>query len=91
MRGGSRPGERRGGRKKGTPNKAASIRAAFEQAFAALQKDEKKPHHLRAWAEANPTEFYKLAARLIPTEITGAGGGPLIVQSVNYANDQTTT
>ena len=89
MRGSAR-GERRGGRKKGTPNKAASIRAAFEQAFAALQKDEKKPHHLRAWAEANPTEFYKLAARLIPTEITGAGGGPLIVQSVNYANDQAT-
>ncbi len=87
MRGSAR-GERRGGRKKGTLNKAASIRAAFEQAFVALQKDKKKPHHLQAWAEANPTEFYKLAARLIPTEITGAGGGPLIVQSVNYAHDQ---
>jgi hypothetical protein len=68
---GSRPGERRGGRQKGTPNKLPTIRAAFEGAFHALQKQPDKPHALSTWARDNPTEFYKLAARLIPNEIVG--------------------
>jgi hypothetical protein len=37
------------------------------------------------WAKENKTEFYKLYARLIPTEVTGAGGGPLTVEIVRFA------
>lgn len=58
------------GRKKGVPNKAtASIKAAFLEAF------EKKggTTALVAWARENETEFYKLAARLIPTEVSHSG------------------
>ncbi len=37
--------------------------------FNDLQKDPK--NKLIAWAKTEPTEFYKIAAKLIPTEITG--------------------
>lgn len=69
---GSRPGERRGGRKKGTPNKlTATVKECFEQVFKDLQADPAKPYHLARWAESEPREFYKVAARLIPSEIKG--------------------
>lgn len=29
------------------------------------------------WAVENPTEFYRIASRLIPTELAGADGTPL--------------
>ena len=84
---GSRPGEHRGGRKKGTPNRLGStLRLAFEQTFLALQKVKRRklrdgslsaPVALTDWATANPGEYYKLAARLIPQEMSGPGGGPI--------------
>ena len=37
--------------------------------FNELQKDPK--NKLIAWAKSEPTEFYKIAAKLIPTEVTG--------------------
>ena len=51
------------------PNKLTrTIKEAFERAFHHLQ-GAKGPAQLEEWARANPTEFYRLAARLIPTEI----------------------
>ena len=32
-----------------------------------------------AWARENPTEFYRIASRLIPTEITAPDGGGVTV------------
>lgn len=32
------------------------------------------------WAKSEPTEFYKLAAKLIPTEITGNPKAPLVLR-----------
>lgn len=65
MKGGKRQGA---GRPKGVQNKLTrTVKEAFEQAFAALQ--EQKEVKLEDWGKANPTEFYKLAARLIPAEI----------------------
>jgi hypothetical protein len=68
-------GKKTGGRQAGTPNVfTKSAREAFQLAFdgtggfTALTK----------WAKANPTEFYKLYARLIPVEHVGEGGeGPI--------------
>lgn len=64
-------GEKRtkGGRKAGTPNKLTkTVREAFEATFNEMQQG-KGPETLANWAKENPTEFYKLAAKLIPQEI----------------------
>lgn len=65
-----------GGRVKGTPNKVSStakenITAVFTRlgSTAAMAK----------WAKDNQTEFYKLYARLLPTEIEGHLSGNLTV------------
>ena len=42
-----------------------TVLAVFNQ----LQQDPKA--RLITWAKAEPTEFYKIAAKLIPTELTG--------------------
>ena len=76
-----RKGQRFGGRQKGTPNKfTKSIKQSFEDAFHELQND--KYANLVTWARANPDQYYKLAARLVPHELVGAGGGPLQVTGV---------
>lgn len=36
---------------------------------------------LAEWAGENLTEFYRLYAKLLPTEISGPGGGAIIIQS----------
>lgn len=65
----SRDGKKTGGgSRKGRPNVAPTIRAAFEEAFHALQH-ENSEQSLTIWAKANPTEYYKLAVRLIPQKI----------------------
>lgn len=62
------------GRKKGVPNKlTASVKEAFQSVFQDLQADETKPHSLKKWAIANPTEFYKLSTKLIPLDLQSAG------------------
>lgn len=67
-------GNKLGGRPKGSPNKLTkSAREAFQLAFDAQGGSD----GLVKWAKKNPTEFYKLYARLIPIEHTGDGGGPI--------------
>ena len=57
-----------GGSRKGSPNKLTkSVKEAFEVAFNELQGD--KNANLANWAKENTTEFYKLAAKLIPTSV----------------------
>lgn len=63
-------GLKTGGRKKGTPNK---ITKAFRTAVLSVFNDLGGETHMGKWATDNPTEFYKIAARLIPTEVVGAG------------------
>lgn len=61
------------GRRAGTPNKLTqSVKEAFEAAFNDLQSDE--ANSLLQWAKQNPTDFYKLAAKLIPLQLTGKDG-----------------
>lgn len=68
---GTRPPNAGKGRVKGVPNKlTANAREAFQHAFNAIGG----PESLAVWAAANPTEFYKLFARLIPNEISGPNG-----------------
>lgn len=61
-------GAKTGGRKPGVQNKLTrTVKEAFENAFNAMQ--EHPEAELLTWGKGNPTEFYKLAARLIPAEI----------------------
>ena len=68
-----------GGRQKGTPNKStAAVKAALLKAFSKLGG----VPALVAWGKDNRGEFYKLWAKLLPTEIKNADGEPFKVQAV---------
>lgn len=69
---GSKPGERRGGRVKGTPNKAtATAKAAIEAAFRHLEQD---GDDFKDWALKNRTIFYtQLLPKIIPLQLNHGG------------------
>src|SRR5688572_28211666 len=71
-----------GGRKKGTPNKSnAAIREAMLAVFAELQAEAGGENgHFLEWARGNSTDFYKLASKLLPYQVTGQDGGPVITR-----------
>jgi hypothetical protein len=72
-------GRKTGGRQKGTPNKlSASFRQSVLEAFEELGGT----GHLVAWARKNPTEYYRIAARLIPTELVGNEHQPVAMKVV---------
>ena len=77
---GSKPGERRGGRRKGTPNKVSgSVKEAVLETFMQLGG----VTHMAEWAGKNPGDFYRILARLLPREVTGEGGAPIPVATTN--------
>lgn len=56
------------GRPPGVPNKTtANVKAALEEAFERMGGVPK----LTEWADENPTEFYKLYAKLLPVHLQG--------------------
>ena len=60
------------GKKKGTLNKATvlmvSVRDTVLNAFNEMQADPKA--NILAWGKENPKDFYNIAAKLIPNEIS---------------------
>jgi hypothetical protein len=76
---GAKPGERRGGRQKGTPNKlTTNIKAAIALAFNEAGGHE----YLVGLAENHPQAFCALLAKLVPPALpegSGAGGGLFII------------
>lgn len=65
-------GKKTGGRRKGTPNK---VTGAFKEAVALCYEEIGGIRTFKKWATRNQTEFYKIAARLIPHEIAGSADG----------------
>lgn len=63
-------GQKSGGRQAGTPNK---ITAAFKDAVRTVYEDIGGHAAFGSWAREHPTEFYRIAARLIPTEVALRG------------------
>lgn len=62
------------GRPKGLANKATrAVKEALWEAYEGIGGGKK----LKEWAEANPTEFFKLWGRMLPTEVSGPDGGPI--------------
>jgi hypothetical protein len=58
-------GFKSGGRAKGTPNKVTTV---FKDAVRTVYEDIGGHAAFAEWARSNPTDFYKIASRLIPTE-----------------------
>ena len=71
-----------GGRKKGSQNKStAAIKEALLAVFAELQESAGSENgHFLEWARGNSTDFYKLASKLLPLQVTGQDGGPVITR-----------
>lgn len=64
------------GKPKGAVTKATKlVKEVFADVFTELQNDEKAK--LLEWAKKNPTEFYKLASKLIPIQLSGDSENPL--------------
>jgi len=63
-------GKKTGGRQIGTPN---NVTAIFKDAVRTVYTDIGGNTAFAAWAKENPTEFYRIAARLIPTEMASQG------------------
>ena len=55
-----------GGRRPGVPNR---LTTAFREAVQHVYDDIGGHEAFSSWAKENPTEFYRIAARLIPTEM----------------------
>lgn len=63
---GSKPGERRGGRAKGVPNKLTrTIKEAIEQAFEQVGG----PDYLATMAKEQPAAFMTLLGKVLPTQV----------------------
>jgi hypothetical protein len=81
---GSKPGERRGGRQKGTPNKATTATADF---FHRVLTDERESELWKFFLDHGDPEIkfkafrlsleYKRGKPVQPMEHTGADGGPV--------------
>ncbi|WP_198352359.1 hypothetical protein [Sphingomonas sp. MA1305] len=72
-------GKKTGGRVAGTPNKTtASMKAAIQSVYDKLQEASGGDHgHFLAWAQGEPTEFYKLASKLLPIQVAGDEENPI--------------
>lgn len=72
---GSKPGERRGGRKPGTPNKiTADLKNAIMNAFDKAGGES----YLAKIAAKHPQVFCALLGKVLPTQITGKDGAALV-------------
>lgn len=72
---GSKAGERRGGRQKGTPN--TMTKQVKEMILGALDKAGGEDYLARQ-AEENPGPFMTLVGKVLPLQLTGEGGGPIM-------------
>lgn len=82
-----KPGQ--GGRPKGVPNKLTrTVKDTVLTVFNDLQEDRQK--NLLAFAKKYPRDFYSIAARLIPTEISG-NFTKIQVEIVRRTNDPIST
>lgn len=77
---GAKPGERRGGRAKGSQNK---VTKAAKEAIAECFERMGSIDALTEWAMANPKEFYTIIwPKIIPLELSGPNGGAIEVRAV---------
>jgi hypothetical protein len=70
------------GRRKGVPNKTtAVVKEGILCAYAGIGGDQA----FQKWAKENPSDFYtKILVKVLPQEVTGADGGPLIPEGATF-------
>lgn len=72
---GSRPGERRGGRKRGTPNKVTgALKDMVLQALANVGGTD----YLETQATENPNAFLTLVGKVLPLQVKQGGDDPRV-------------
>jgi hypothetical protein len=77
---GSKPGERRGGRQKGSQNK---VTKAAKEAIAECFENMGSTEGLTKWAKDNQKEFYTLIwPKIIPLQVGGEQGNPIVTEIV---------
>lgn len=72
---GSKPGERRGGRQAGTPNK---VTATLKDMILQALDEQGGIEYLKKQAEATPSAFMTLLGKVLPTQVTGDPNNPLV-------------
>ena len=73
--------EKTGGRQVGSINKLTkTVKERVLEVFNELQDDPKA--NMLNWAKEEPTEFYKIAAKLIPADINAKVDGKIITVTV---------
>jgi hypothetical protein len=83
---GESAGNRGKGRKKGVPNKiTAGLKDAILEAAKQAGGKGGMVAYLQAQASANPGPFMALLGKVLPMQVTGADGGPVIFTTV-YEN-----
>lgn len=74
-------GEKTGGRLPGSQNKLTkTVKERVTEVFNDLQED--PVANMKNWAKNEPTEFYKIAAKLIPTELNAKFDNKIIIVKV---------
>ena len=80
-------GQKTGGRQVGTPNKVTTV---FKDAVRTVYEDIGGHTAFAAWAKKNQTDFYKIAARLIPTETASNSDDNITVEIVRFSSPKDT-
>ncbi len=75
-------GQKTGGRQVGTPNKVTTI---FKDAVRTVYENIGGHTAFAAWAKEHPTDFYKIAARLIPTKTASKQDTNLTIEIVKFS------
>lgn len=76
---GSKPGERRGGRQKGSVNK---ITKALKDMVLGALDDAGGQEYLARQAEENPAAFMTLVGKVLPMQLTGDKDNPIVHQQI---------
>lgn len=87
---GSQPGERRGGRRKGTPNKTTTtLKDAILQAGKRAGGKDGLVGYLTTLATTNPGAFASLLGKVLPLQVSGEGGGSIKMEDTTpVSNDR---
>jgi hypothetical protein len=74
-------GKKTGGRKPGTPNKlTADVKAMILGSLARAGGED----YLLARSADQPVAYMTLVGKVLPLQITGEGGGAIIIQATRY-------